>query len=178
MAMLKRKRSDSELSLSSSSTLSPPSRPPTTFNFSNAALADVELYASAKFRGLRAPSHLNSRTMKRTRNGRPPEAEVYERTLGLLYAAQESAHHRPAQTEEPPSHYKGQQDRDGETQLPPRTPQSTDDYSPPNQPSLYSFWNIASPAPCKLQPPAALAAPSYAETAPPSDDDHCMAYDM
>lgn len=77
MAMLKRKRSDSELSFSSSTTLSSPSRPSTNFCFSSPSMTDHEPVASAMFRGFRAPTHLNSRTMKRTRNGRPSDAEVH-----------------------------------------------------------------------------------------------------
>ncbi|KXJ86263.1 hypothetical protein Micbo1qcDRAFT_198377 [Microdochium bolleyi] len=67
--LLKRKRSESEFSCSSASTLSSPPRPDGFFHAS--------------------PAHLHSRTLKRYRDNRPSEDEVHQHTLSLLYSAQQ-----------------------------------------------------------------------------------------
>ncbi|CAH0015039.1 unnamed protein product [Clonostachys rhizophaga] len=66
---------------------------------------------------------LHSRTMKRFRNSRPSEEEVHQRTLGLLYSAQQN----PAMVPEP-------------------APESTSLNSTASrqQQSLHRFWNINS----------------------------------
>ncbi|KAM7220807.1 Memo-like domain containing protein [Rhypophila decipiens] len=84
--VLKRKRSESELSFGSA--FSSP-QGPQTFDF--ATSSPVGFPAS---RGLFSPSSRSStpshgRTMKRFRDNRPSEAEVHQRTLNLLYSAQQ-----------------------------------------------------------------------------------------
>lgn len=75
-SQLKRKRSDSELSFSSSTTLSSPPRLLADFG-SSVSMADYGTPVSAMFRGRSTPLHLNSRTLKRFRNSRPSDAEVH-----------------------------------------------------------------------------------------------------
>lgn len=80
MALLKRKRSDSELSFSSGSTFSSPPRPgSSSFDFCTMAMAmDGRPPAFSPIRS-RTPSHLHSRTMKRFRNNRPSDEEVHRK---------------------------------------------------------------------------------------------------
>ncbi|RDA91548.1 hypothetical protein CP533_4370 [Ophiocordyceps camponoti-saundersi (nom. inval.)] len=74
---------------------------------------------------------LNSRTLKRVRNGRPSEDEVHQRTLAILYSAQ--------QREQQPS-------QQGEMQSA-TTPTPTADHD--HQRTLHRYWNIASsPSSC------------------------------
>ncbi|KAK1753444.1 hypothetical protein QBC47DRAFT_43495 [Echria macrotheca] len=83
--VLKRKRSESELSFSS--TLSSPPRPDiVAFTFSAAVPENWSQWLSRPS----TPSHLPSRTMKRFRDNRPTENEVHQRTLNLLYSARYS----------------------------------------------------------------------------------------
>ncbi|KIH94676.1 hypothetical protein SPBR_06282 [Sporothrix brasiliensis 5110] len=80
---LKRKRSDSELSFSCSTTLSSPPR--LTADFGNSSSpSDNVTTMPAMFRGRGTPLHFNSRTLKRYRDSRPSEAEVH--------ASEESSH--------------------------------------------------------------------------------------
>ncbi|KAL2268183.1 hypothetical protein VTJ83DRAFT_3029 [Remersonia thermophila] len=87
------------------------------------------------------PSHLPSRTMKRFRDNRPPEQEVYKHTLDLLYSAQRRSqtHHQP-----PPS-------ADLRPIAPEPSfvqPQEPSAQRKPQQRSLHSFWDIrVSPSP-------------------------------
>lgn len=82
MAIMKRKRSESELSFSSSSTGSAFNSPTRTgaaaFGLSN----DCELTSPLR-RLMAAPSHLPSRTMKRFRDDRPSQDEIHRKFLGL-----------------------------------------------------------------------------------------------
>ncbi|KAI9899302.1 hypothetical protein N3K66_005763 [Trichothecium roseum] len=71
--ILKRKRSGSELSTSASST-------PPRGGGNNQITMSMDMSPPS--------SLLNSRTMKRFRNGRPSDDEVHQRTLNLLYSAQ------------------------------------------------------------------------------------------
>ncbi|KAK5992528.1 hypothetical protein PT974_05939 [Cladobotryum mycophilum] len=106
-AVLKRKRSIDGLGPSdSSSTL-------TTMDVSPHSLYDV-------------PANLNSRTFKRFRDTRPSDEEVHQRTLGLLYSAQQ----RPQQEQEQMQHTPEQQQQQAEASN--------------NQQSLHKFWNINS----------------------------------
>ncbi|KAI0197654.1 hypothetical protein F4808DRAFT_291347 [Astrocystis sublimbata] len=107
---LKRKRSESELSTSTSSTFNSPPRfgsispqsldiytnISTNMNadpFAFAAMTNAPPSPLARF-GNRGPG----RTMKRIRDNRPSENEVHQRTLGMLYAAQrqQSSHEATA----------------------------------------------------------------------------------
>ncbi|KAK5659291.1 hypothetical protein OQA88_1384 [Cercophora sp. LCS_1] len=82
--VLKRKRSESEFSFNSN--FSTPPRPDTSsFEFSAMGPSSWTMLGSRSS----TPSHLPSRTMKRFRDNRPSEAEVHQRTLNLLYSAQQ-----------------------------------------------------------------------------------------
>ncbi|CAM1504722.1 Fc.00g023130.m01.CDS01 [Cosmosporella sp. VM-42] len=75
--VLKRKRSVSELSTSSSS-VSPFNSPPSVAGIPS-PFARMDL----------TPIHLHSRTLKRFRNSKPSDDEVHQRTLNMLYSAQQ-----------------------------------------------------------------------------------------
>ena len=77
--VLKRKRSESEISFSSSSAFSSPPRPEQNgmFDFGSVAMPSLRLRPTASQWANAAPSHLPSRTMKRVRDNRPSEDEVY-----------------------------------------------------------------------------------------------------
>ncbi|CAJ0545292.1 Ff.00g087650.m01.CDS01 [Fusarium sp. VM40] len=110
----KRKRSVSELcpSPSSVSSLDSPPRP------GNALINPFAIMAAA-------PIHLHSRTMKRFRDSRPSAETIHQRTLDMLYSAQNQ--HQDAEV--PFEH----------TQPPSETTQPES-----NQQSLHRFWNISS----------------------------------
>ncbi|KAL1847217.1 hypothetical protein VTK73DRAFT_10416 [Phialemonium thermophilum] len=180
MVLLKRKRSESELSVSSGSAFSSPPRPESRglFDFVNMDAAHhadgPRLYASppsssSSFSSRSGtPSHLPSRTRKRFRNGRPSDEEVHQRTLHLLYSAQ---HHQPRAHDHQVagSHHPT-------AAVPPPAPSTvyhqTPSCSAPSQRSLHSFWNLpahssssssssSSPSPLRsLMPPC--SAPSSA----------------
>ncbi|KAI0598456.1 hypothetical protein F4775DRAFT_555597, partial [Biscogniauxia sp. FL1348] len=78
--MLKRKRSESELSPVSSSGLGSPSKHDITMDMGGSRIA--------------TPAHLPSRTLKRFRNDRPPDEEVHQRTLNMLFTAQKQQQHQ------------------------------------------------------------------------------------
>ncbi|CAJ2500191.1 Uu.00g030440.m01.CDS01 [Anthostomella pinea] len=88
--LLKRKRSESELSFSSSSSaFSSPPRNEAAFTFSNTDTSPLRFLSSARSRGSSTtPAHLPSRTMKRFRDNRPSDDEIHQRTLNMLYTAQ------------------------------------------------------------------------------------------
>ncbi|POR36119.1 Uncharacterized protein TPAR_03688 [Tolypocladium paradoxum] len=121
--MLKRKRSASELCSSPSACSSSASPPTSNFNFT----VDVSPRARCD-----APAQrLNSRTLKRFRDSRPSDDEVHQRTLSLLYSAQQQLlllpHASPVQLPTSPF---------------PLLQQST--ATAANQQSLHRFWNINS----------------------------------
>lgn len=137
--VLKRKRSSSELCSSPSSGSSTSSSPPrqNAFNFSMIGASNT-------------PSHQSGRTMKRVRNSRPTEQLVHrefhlllldmylsmcvmlilptERTLGMLYSAQQ----RPAHV----------QDMMDDTSM--ESSNQTSTPTPTPQQSLHRFWHINS----------------------------------
>ncbi|KAJ3496653.1 hypothetical protein NLG97_g2508 [Lecanicillium saksenae] len=119
---LKRKRSSSELPSSplsfSSAFSSPPSNGPSRIDFTPRM-------------GLINPCHLNSRTMKRFRDNRPSQDEIHQRTLELLYTAQQQQ-----QYQDPPS-------PSPIVEAPPQLEQLQSNHSN-NQQSLHRFWNIRS----------------------------------
>ncbi|KAK6949385.1 hypothetical protein Daesc_009460 [Daldinia eschscholtzii] len=82
---LKRKRSESELS-SSSSAFGSPSRPEQLTMMDMDSVANVSPIRQTSRSS--TPSHLHSRTLKRFRNSRPSDEEIHERTLNMLYTAQ------------------------------------------------------------------------------------------
>ncbi|TLD21257.1 hypothetical protein PspLS_09110 [Pyricularia sp. CBS 133598] len=128
MAILKRKRSESELSFSSQ--LSSPPRPGDAyFAF---PVTPIGLSFSTRSSN---PSHLNSRTVKRHRDNRPSENEVHQHTLELLYSARDvpSEHLQHAQQRthiQPPATFASTQH------------QSQHQTPAPRQTSLHSFWNL------------------------------------
>ncbi|KAL0934998.1 orf21 protein [Colletotrichum truncatum] len=115
---LKRKRSSSELVALFNS----PAR-----SDSSMESFDFPVSPSPVFpRAFAAPSHLPSRTMKRFRDNRPSEDEVHQRTLKMLYSAQQQNQHLANEPSPSP--------------VPAPSARST-------QKSLHSFWNISSAAP-------------------------------
>ncbi|KAI0021145.1 hypothetical protein F4780DRAFT_739276 [Xylariomycetidae sp. FL0641] len=119
---LKRKRSDASMASSSS-----PVAPAATA--SDAVMLDAAA-SPTRPPPSRTTAHLNSRTRKRFRGGRPSETEVHQRTLDLLYTG----------ARRPPSPLPTPEAEAAETaELPPPTRA---------QPSLHSFWKLPShPAP-------------------------------
>ncbi|ROT39918.1 hypothetical protein SODALDRAFT_358334 [Sodiomyces alkalinus F11] len=128
--MVKRKRSCSELS-SSTSCFSSPSRPDRMVTDSS-PVSPVVAMSSRYF----TPPHLPSRTMKRVRDNRPSEEEIHERTLNMLFSAQ-----RPRQPDYPTA-------VGPPSPSPSPTPEMSHTHHPtttrPTQRSLHSFWRINS----------------------------------
>ncbi|OAA32483.1 hypothetical protein AAL_01815 [Moelleriella libera RCEF 2490] len=120
---LKRKRSEPELCTSPSSTSSSTSGSPS----GHLLFRDVNPMA---YRNM-PTAHLHSRTWKRSRDNRPPEDQVHQRTLNLLYSAAQRTHDQPLQMPEvlaqQPSH-------------------AAAVLAGKQQQSLHRFWNIR-PAP-------------------------------
>ncbi|ATY62070.1 hypothetical protein A9K55_007405 [Cordyceps militaris] len=125
---LKRKRSSSELPSSPLSFSSAFSSPP-----SNGPSPSMNLFTSRM--GLINPCHLNSRTLKRFRNNRPSQEDIHQRTLQLLYTAQQPQ-------------YPGPPSPSPNVEAPPEVEQLQSSHDN-NQQSLHRFWNI------KSQPTAA-----------------------
>ncbi|KAI8624128.1 hypothetical protein F5Y19DRAFT_481025 [Xylariaceae sp. FL1651] len=166
---LKRKRSESELSSSTTSTFGSPLRsssfspasPNTTidvgsFRFS----ADFPISPLSRYNNNHNFPLVAGRTMKRFRNNRPSENEVHQRTLNMLYAAQRQQKH--AQAHETPDPAQILQQAPVATQ--PGAPSSVSSSS--HQTSLHSFWNLpsrplASAAACL--PPTLIDTPSECE---------------
>ncbi|EPE27500.1 hypothetical protein GLAREA_04291 [Glarea lozoyensis ATCC 20868] len=118
--VLKRKRSDSEISCSSSLLSPPPEQ-------SNSMVMDS--FQSPQNR-ISTPSLFSSRTRKRHRDNRPSEEDVHQHTLSMLYTAQRNNHasnvHIPGSSA---------------SALPvPVIPSS--DKHPARQSSLHSFWRL------------------------------------
>ncbi|KAH8682498.1 hypothetical protein BX600DRAFT_45777 [Xylariales sp. PMI_506] len=138
--MLKRKRSSSELSFSSSSTGSAFNSPTRL----GAEYIDMSMIAATPIpspfssRSLMAtPSHLHSRTMKRFRDSRPSEQEIHERTLNLLFSAAQKPTSAPL-LQQQPTPVLAQRPAQQQQQQQQQKPQS----------SLHSFWKLpASSAP-------------------------------
>ncbi|KAH7027833.1 uncharacterized protein B0I36DRAFT_364979 [Microdochium trichocladiopsis] len=128
--LLKRKRSDSEFSCSSASTLSSPPRPETFFH--------------------KAPAHLNSRTLKRHRDNRPSEDKVYQHTLHLLYSAQQiHAAHQRSPSPSPQTHPPDQSSQQMPHSLHPLASA---------QRSLHNFWTL--PGSSRARPTNMPSAPT------------------
>ncbi|KAF5002872.1 hypothetical protein FGRMN_33 [Fusarium graminum] len=131
----KRKRSVSELCASPSSVSSFDSPP----RAGNTLTNPFTIMAAA-------PIHLHSRTMKRFRDSRPSPQTIHQRTLNMLYSAQ----NQHQATEFPFEH----------AQTPPQTTQPES-----NQQSLHRFWNISS------APSASNTKLAQTEIAPSNCDD-------
>ncbi|KAK2749013.1 orf21 protein [Colletotrichum kahawae] len=116
---LKRKRSTSELVTLFNS----PAR-----SDSSVESFDFPISPSLAFpRAFATPSHLDSRTRKRFRDNRPSQEEVHQRTLKMLYSAQQQDQHMEAEFSPSPA-------------PPVAAARNT-------QKSLHSFWNIKSAQP-------------------------------
>jgi hypothetical protein len=190
--LLKRKRSESELSFSSCSAFSSPPRPADQH-----MSVDMDMVTSPTFgfQPSRNPAHLHSRTMKRFRDSRPSDDEVHrkllhglgaqprgssgsceipaERTLNILYSAQRHQQHPDIQQQSPavttapaPPRPSGGAVLSGSF--------SRMQAAEQQQQSLHSFWNLpASSAPSNVAP-AIISTPSLsAPIDTPSNCDDC-----
>ncbi|KAJ0277017.1 hypothetical protein CBS470a_010509 [Colletotrichum nupharicola] len=139
---LKRKRSASELVTLFNS----PAR-----SDSSVESFDFPISPSLAFpRAFATPSHLDSRTRKRFRDNRPSQEEVHQRTLQMLYSAQ-------------------QQDQNMENELS-SSPAPAPAVARNTQKSLHSFWNIKS-----AQPPVSRTAspPVHQRALSPTSCEDC-----
>ncbi|OTA84801.1 hypothetical protein M434DRAFT_400353 [Hypoxylon sp. CO27-5] len=163
--VLKRKRSESELSLSSSSAFNSPQRPD---HFSSMDLDTSPIRRTS--RGS-TPSHLPSRTMKRFRDSRPSDEEIHrkfyewrahhhrchqstslrqpstERTLNMLYTAQKQ--HITHQQQQELAQMAGlaiQPQPQPQPQSQPRLQITPAHSHGAFQASLHSFWKLPSAA--------------------------------
>ncbi|CAI0647383.1 unnamed protein product [Colletotrichum noveboracense] len=139
---LKRKRSASELVTLFNS----PAR-----SDSSVESFDFPISPSLAFpRAFATPSHLDSRTRKRFRDNRPSQEEVHQRTLQMLYSAQ-------------------QQDQNMENALS-SSPAPAPAVARNTQKSLHSFWNIKS-----AQPPVSRTAspPVHQRALSPTSCEDC-----
>ncbi|KAK7984141.1 ORF21 [Apiospora arundinis] len=131
MVVIKRKRSESELSCTSSSACSynnSPQRPGTgAFQF------DMHMKSSLHFSHHATSGNLHSRTMKRFRDSRPSQNEVHQRTLNMLYNAQKNQPHDGDQMQTEPM------------QIQPAVAQHPEHHQQQAQPSLHSFWKLPNP---------------------------------
>ncbi|KAJ5012121.1 hypothetical protein K4K57_004705 [Colletotrichum sp. SAR 10_99] len=117
---LKRKRSASELVTLFNS----PAR-----SDSSVESFDLPISPSLAFpRAFATPSHLDSRTRKRFRDNRPSQEEVHQRTLNMLYSAQQRDQHMETELSSSPAAAPAVATRN-------------------TQKSLHSFWNIKSAPP-------------------------------
>ncbi|KAK4108360.1 hypothetical protein N656DRAFT_792657 [Canariomyces notabilis] len=134
----KRKRSDSEISFASSAFSSPSRTDGNSFNFNAMSAMDTARRGFFSPR-LSTPSHLPSRTMKRFRDNRPSETEVYQHTLGLLYSAQQ---HQQQPPHTPPRAV----NNTASSFIQPHThAASQHNGARSQQRSLHSFWNLPRP---------------------------------
>ena len=180
--VLKRKRSDCELGSVFSSEQRLDSG---CFNFNSMSAMDTARRGFFAPR-VATPSHLPSRTMKRFRDNRPSEGEVYrkfsqahfcpftfspparlssERTLDVLYSAQRRPHE--------PQHVQAAQVSRADA---PTQAHAQSHYSCQQQRSLHSFWNLPpgpassasslalSPAPSNVSSPSPAVAPQSVAT--------------
>jgi len=135
--LLKRKRSDSEISTSSSLLSSP--------------LAASNYMSMSIDHPIQTPSLFASRTRKRHRDNRPSEADVHQHTLSLLYSAQQNPSFNPS----PQNH-----------DMPMSTFPSAmaNQYSEPTQQaSLHSFWSLPN---ARQVSPSSVSSTSSSDTSP------------
>ncbi|KAK1983324.1 hypothetical protein LZ30DRAFT_714603 [Colletotrichum cereale] len=119
----KRKRSESELFTSFTS----PARSDSSIESFDSPVSPSPMYPRAYM----TPSHLPSRTMKRFRDNRPSENQIHQRTLNMLYSAQQQ------------TQYASSQAHDADDPEPSPAPAAARN----TQKSLHSFWTINSAAP-------------------------------
>ncbi|KAK7914380.1 ORF21 [Apiospora marii] len=157
--VVKRKHSESELSVS----------PLSTCSFNNSPLrADSGAFqfdmmkSSLHFSPQKSSSHLHSRTMKRFRDSRPSQREVHERTLNMLYNAQKHQPHDDVHMQTMPM-----QIQSATAQQPHHHHQQQ------AQVSLHNFWNLPNTNSASATfnaTPASIASPSIDE---PTDCEDC-----
>lgn len=166
---LKRKRSESELSTSTTSTFDSPPRfgcftPPSTdvcmgtgnFTFmAETPASPLSRFDNNNNNNISFP-RVSGRTMKRFRDNRPSEQDVHERTLNILYAAQKQQ--TPTQSH---GTYVAHQ-------RPHHAPTAAQPGSSSQQPDLHSFWNLPSRP---SAPPVSCLPPTNIET--PTDCEDC-----
>ncbi|KAK7754947.1 hypothetical protein SLS62_003031 [Diatrype stigma] len=148
---IKRKRSESEFSLASSSTFSSPDRP-----FASASASAFNFMDMNRSVTPTTPSHLPSRTMKRFRDGRPPEEIIHQRTLNMLYSAAQKQPEPQQQQQQLPAAQFGA----GSIQHHQHHQHHHQQQHQPQQASLHNFW--------KLPPSSAAAANASSALPPPS----------
>ncbi|GAW25753.1 putative orf21 protein [Rosellinia necatrix] len=164
---LKRKRSESELSTSTTSTFNSPLRSD-PFSPSADVSMDIDTFhftANLPVSPLSRPSNkplqfprVSGRTMKRFRDNRPSEHEVHERTLNILYTAQRQQPHALAR--EMRTVHQQQHD------VPVAAQPGPSSASPCQQTDLHSFWNLPSrpsAPPVAYLPPSGIDIPSECE---------------
>ncbi|KAK0648848.1 hypothetical protein B0T16DRAFT_427825 [Cercophora newfieldiana] len=128
--VIKRKRSESELSFNSCFS-SPPRPGSSAFDFGAMGSSNWSALSSRPT----TPSHLHSRTFKRFRDNRPTEAEVHQRTLNLLFSAQH----------QPPNPCEAEHEVDTVMTTP--TLPEAHGRRGVQQRSLHSFWRLPVTAP-------------------------------
>ncbi|OHF01137.1 hypothetical protein CORC01_03451 [Colletotrichum orchidophilum] len=141
---LKRKRSASELVALFPS----PVRSESSIESFESPISPSRIYPCAHG----TPSHVSSRTMKRFRDNRPSEDQIHQRTLNMLYSAQQQ------------NQYINDANNEVNHSEPSPNPAARN-----TQRSLHSFWNIKSAEPSL----SASSAPSVDQAAlsPMSCDD-------
>ncbi|KAH8588675.1 hypothetical protein B0O99DRAFT_355245 [Bisporella sp. PMI_857] len=142
--VLKRKRSDSEISTTSSLFNSSP--------LSSGNMMSMDFHTSQQ---IPTPSLFSSRTRKRYRDNRPTESDIHQHTLSLLFSAQQST-----QSQSQPLHLFRQQA--------PVSSLPTLAESKPQQASLHSFWAI--PNARQLSPASTYSTSSFSSTPTGSDN--------
>ncbi|RYP24426.1 hypothetical protein DL767_008596 [Monosporascus sp. MG133] len=146
--VLKRKRSESEFSVASSSAVGSPPRP-------FASAMDVYFTSPSPLRPQSrsmAPAHLPSRTLKRFRDSRPSDELIHRRTLNMLYSAAQKPKQQQQQQQWP-------EEATTQVQAQPENPRdSGSGNGSGQQTSLHSFWKL---------PPTSAAASSASP--PPLD---------
>ncbi|KAK2023767.1 hypothetical protein LX32DRAFT_676403 [Colletotrichum zoysiae] len=139
----KRKRSESGLFTSFTS----PARSESSIESLDSPVSPSPVYPRAYV----TPSHLPSRTMKRFRDNRPSENQIHQRTLNMLYSAQQQAQqHATNQT------------RDAGPEPFPAPAPAPVSAARNTQKSLHNFWTI------KSAPPPPSTAPSSAPSVDPA----------
>ncbi|KAK8043673.1 hypothetical protein PG993_006103 [Apiospora rasikravindrae] len=158
MVVIKRKRSESELSVSPSSACSFNNSP---MRHDTGAFQFDLMKSSLHLSPHKGSGYLHSRTMKRFRDSRPSQHEVHERTLNMLYNAQKQQPHDDVHMQTTPM-----QTQPTAVQHPHHQQQA--------QASLHNFWNLpnANTAPVIFNNDIAtsIATPSIDE---PTDCEDC-----
>ncbi|RYP52325.1 hypothetical protein DL769_010699 [Monosporascus sp. CRB-8-3] len=141
--VLKRKRSESEFSVASSSAVSSPPR----LFASTMGIDFTSPSPSGPQSRSMAPAHLPSRTLKRFRDSRPSDEFIHRRTLNLLYSAAQKQKQQQQQQQQWPEGATAQ------VQAQPENPHDSGSGSG-QQTSLHSFWKLP-----PTSAPASIASP-------------------